>query len=112
MPRDAVEQAVKFKLTEETSVGLRCRAVNLQSYPQRFQKNRLGLSELILRHEVFRGRGDVFHEPVCILEVRVELPLKRFGQPEEVAKMAYFLGSDLAGYTTGQLIPVDGGYGL
>ena len=33
-------------------------------------------------------------------------------QAEEVARMAYFLGSDLAGYTTGQLIPVDGGYGL
>ena len=47
-----------------------------------------------------------------VSSVKNALPLKRFGQPEEVARMAYFLGSDLAGYTTGQLIPVDGGYGL
>ena len=44
--------------------------------------------------------------------VKEALPLKRFGQPEEVAKMAVFLGSNLAAYTTGQLIPVDGGFGV
>lgn len=40
------------------------------------------------------------------------LPIKRFGQPEEVAHMAVFLGSRRAAYTTGQLIPVDGGFGV
>jgi NAD(P)-dependent dehydrogenase (short-subunit alcohol dehydrogenase family) len=29
-----------------------------------------------------------------------------------VAKMAAFLASSASGYTTGQLVPVDGGYGL
>ena len=47
-----------------------------------------------------------------ISTVKEALPLKRFGQPEEVAKMAVFLGSNLAAYTTGQLIPVDGGFGV
>jgi len=44
--------------------------------------------------------------------VKGALPMRRFGQPEEVANMAVFLGSNLASYTTGQLIPVDGGFGV
>jgi NAD(P)-dependent dehydrogenase (short-subunit alcohol dehydrogenase family) len=44
--------------------------------------------------------------------VKGALPLKRFGQPEEVAQMAVFLASNHAAYTTGQLIPVDGGFGI
>lgn len=40
------------------------------------------------------------------------LALKRFGKAEEVAAMAVFLASAKAGYTTGQLVPVDGGFGI
>lgn len=37
------------------------------------------------------------------------IPLRRYGQAEEVAKLAVFLLSDDAGYITGQVIPIDGG---
>ncbi len=37
------------------------------------------------------------------------IPLKRFGQAEEVAKVTKFLASDDASYITGQTIVVDGG---
>lgn len=36
-------------------------------------------------------------------------PLKRFGQADEVAGAIAYLTSDLAGYTTGQVLAVDGG---
>jgi 3-oxoacyl-[acyl-carrier protein] reductase len=37
------------------------------------------------------------------------VPLKRGGEPEEIAKVALFLASDLSSYVTGQVIQVNGG---
>jgi NAD(P)-dependent dehydrogenase (short-subunit alcohol dehydrogenase family) len=36
-------------------------------------------------------------------------PLRRFGQPEEVASVIAFLASEAAGFITGQVIHIDGG---
>ena len=38
-----------------------------------------------------------------------EIPLRRFGQPREIADVVCFLASERAGYVTGSVIPVDGG---
>jgi 3-oxoacyl-[acyl-carrier protein] reductase len=40
---------------------------------------------------------------------RDAIPLKRGGTPEDVANACLFLASDLAAYTTGQVLHVDGG---
>lgn len=40
---------------------------------------------------------------------RDAIPLKRGGQPNDVADCAVFLGSDMSGYMTGQVLQVDGG---
>lgn len=37
------------------------------------------------------------------------IPLKRLGQPEDIAHLALFLGSDASAYITGQIIASDGG---
>lgn len=40
------------------------------------------------------------------------VPLKRLGNPEDIAEMAAFLVSPKASYITGQVIEIDGGLGL
>ena len=45
----------------------------------------------------------------AIEEWKAQIPLKRGGQPDEVADCAVFLASDLSRYITGQVLQVDGG---
>jgi NAD(P)-dependent dehydrogenase (short-subunit alcohol dehydrogenase family) len=44
------------------------------------------------------------------IELAMRLPLRRGGQPDEVARIAVVLASDLSSYIHGALIPVDGGF--
>ena len=41
-----------------------------------------------------------------------QIPLGRFGQPEEIADVALFLVSDRSKYITGAVIEVTGGYSM
>ncbi len=38
-----------------------------------------------------------------------QIPLRRYGQPEEIAELVAFLASERAGYITAQVIAIDGG---
>ncbi len=44
------------------------------------------------------------------VKFKLRLPLNRGGQPDEVARIALVLASDLSSYVHGTLIPVDGGF--
>lgn len=48
-------------------------------------------------------------EAKALEEWKQSIPLKRGGQPEDVANACVFLGSELSAYVTGQVIQVDGG---
>lgn len=56
----------------------------------------------------------VLHFDVGLVKTGIEfmqrLPAGRLGQPDEVARMALVLASDLASYVHGAAIPVDGGF--
>jgi len=43
-------------------------------------------------------------------EFLMRTPMKRFGQPEELAGAAVFLASDAATFVTGSVLVVDGGF--
>lgn len=42
-------------------------------------------------------------------QIAKQIPMQRIGQPEEIANLAIFLGSEAASYITGTAIQVDGG---
>jgi 3-oxoacyl-[acyl-carrier protein] reductase len=48
--------------------------------------------------------------PQEMRELAAQVPLNRFAQPSEIAKVVLFLASDLNTYLTGQNIVVDGGF--
>jgi NAD(P)-dependent dehydrogenase (short-subunit alcohol dehydrogenase family) len=52
------------------------------------------------------------HQPGALDGLAGIQPLGRVGQPDEIARSIYFLASDLSAWTTGALIPVDGGINL
>ena len=50
------------------------------------------------------GATDIVHK-----KMQAAVPLRRYGEPEEVAALALFLASDEASYITGNSYPIDGG---
>jgi 3-oxoacyl-[acyl-carrier protein] reductase len=54
--------------------------------------------------DMTKGMNEKFYEKNL-----ASIGMKRIGKPEDVAKVALFLASDLSGYVTGQVIGVDGG---
>ncbi len=47
--------------------------------------------------------------PEYLERIKGEIMLGRFGEPEEIANVAVFLGSDLSSYINGQILEVSGG---
>ncbi|MBA3029630.1 MAG: SDR family oxidoreductase [Desulfobacteraceae bacterium] len=52
------------------------------------------------------------HDPKMLDQIKDRIPVKRMGNPDEVAPLVAFLGSDHSSYMTGTAIPVTGGADL
>ena len=51
----------------------------------------------------------VMSAPALELMVKVGVPMKRLGEPEEIVGAALYLASDASSYMSGQTMYVDGG---
>ena len=58
------------------------------------------------------GMTDAIPEPMKTKFARRRVPLRRYGDPEEVAHMTLALALPAASYVHGAVIPVDGGLGM
>jgi len=55
---------------------------------------------------------DIMEDPQKKKQEEEKIPMKRIGEPEEIAKVAFFLASTDASYITGTTVYVDGGLTL
>ena len=70
-------------------------------------------SEIMLQRAekqgLLAGDADVEAKPEMEKALMGEIPLNRWGKPEEIAGLAVYLASDEAGYITGSTYFIDGG---
>jgi NAD(P)-dependent dehydrogenase (short-subunit alcohol dehydrogenase family) len=64
-----------------------------------------GVRPGVIRTEIHAGSGD----PARVERIAETAPLKRAGEPEEVARAILWIASDEASYTTGAILDVTGG---
>lgn len=58
------------------------------------------------------GAQALFRDPAVRDEFAARLPMQRHGEVSEIAAAAMFLVSDASSFTTGAIVPVDGGRNL
>lgn len=97
IPKAAVNAMFRGIAREEGRNGVRANLVAL------------GIIDIGMFHQSI-AHGDV--DQTYLDAMRRNVPLQRFGQAEEVAAAVTFLASRKAGYTTGQVLSVDGGFSI
>jgi NAD(P)-dependent dehydrogenase (short-subunit alcohol dehydrogenase family) len=65
---------------------------------------------LVCPHLVETPLTELYQTGEAFEQSLAEIPMRRWGTPDEVARVVRFVASDAASYITGAVIPVDGGW--
>lgn len=101
VPRSLPYAAVKAALVNYT------KGQGLALAPKRIRVNAIAPGSIEFPGGVWEGRKT--SDPQLYERTLTTIPWGRLGTPEEIAKVALFLASDMASWVTGQTIIVDGG---
>jgi meso-butanediol dehydrogenase / (S,S)-butanediol dehydrogenase / diacetyl reductase len=99
-------------ITSKGAVGMMTRAMAIDHARENIRVNAVcpgdTLVERWMEQGYFEGSDPVSIEE-AMKESSADIPMGRFGQPEEIAKAVLFLASDDSSFMTGHLLLVDGG---
>jgi 3-oxoacyl-[acyl-carrier protein] reductase len=107
---ERVEKRASAYAMAKAALNQYCRALAIELAPQNILVNAIAPGFVNTPMSVVDGINEL--ETEWFKRFYVEghlLPLRRAGQPEEIAGVAYFLAGPDASYLTGQVITVDGG---
>ena len=82
-----------------------CRALNRNYYCRRYEllQGKTAIAPGVTRTDMVAALPEEL-----VARISAPIPLRRIGEPEEVANVFLFLASDLASYVTGTVVSVDG----
>jgi len=94
-PKGAVEAVVRAIAAEEGRFGIRANCVGPGMLTD-------GMADRLI------SSGELDENALAI--TKGNIPLRRFGKADDIAEAVCFLASDRAGFISGQMLDVDGGY--
>lgn len=100
-----------FEATAERSAGTIARAGEWQmmkNFAAEYGRHNVRANIIAPGMVNSSGSQALFHHPEGERRIR-ELPMRRGGRTDEIAAAAAFLASDASSFTTGAVLPVDGG---
>ena len=101
-----------FEATSERSLTACMRAAEVQmmrNFAAEFGQNDIRFNIIPPAHIKSHGSQALFADKAVADEITAKLPMRRPGETREIANMVAFLVSDASSFTTGGVIPVDGG---
>jgi NAD(P)-dependent dehydrogenase (short-subunit alcohol dehydrogenase family) len=101
-----------FEATAERSVGSCMRAAEVQmvkNFAAEFGPNNVRFNIISPGLIDAHGSRSLFADKATVAAITAGMPMRRHGEVSEIAAAATFLASDASSFTTGTVLPVDGG---